>query len=219
MSFTSCRHSSKPFQGVASFGEGFKTVFDQFGETATKHNLFAKEVGFGFFFEGGFDDTSAGATEASTVSQGSLLGAAGGVLVNGDELGNAAADFKLRTNGVTGAHGGDHGNVDVLAGLDEAEVDVEAVGEHQHGAGLEVILDAGFVNFRGEFVGDEHHHHIGFGGLRDGQGSKLVFLGLLSGGTGSFMDTDDNVHTAIAQVLRVGVALAAVADDGNGFLF
>ena len=59
---------------------------------------------------------------------------------------------------------------------------------------------------------------MGFGldGLGDGQHLEAVLLGGLGAGAGLLVQTDDDVDAAVAQVLRVGVALAAVTDDGNG---
>ena len=67
-----------------------------------------------------------------------------------------------------GALGRDHDDVQVLAGLDLAEVDVEAVGEGQRRALLDVggdllAVEPGLVLVRGQ-----DHDHIGAGdGLLD----------------------------------------------------
>jgi hypothetical protein len=56
-----------------------------------------------------------------------VAGLAAGVLLDGDEAGDAAALDEFAADEVAGALGGDHDDVDVLRGLDVLEVDVEAV--------------------------------------------------------------------------------------------
>ena len=52
-----------------------------------------------------------------------------GILMDSDKTGHAAALLILATHRVTGALGRDHQHVDGLLGLDEIEMDVEAMGE------------------------------------------------------------------------------------------
>ena len=60
------------------------------------------------------------------------------VLMDRDQAGHAAALHIFAAHGVAGALGRDHDHVDIGARLDQAEVDVEAVGEGERGAGLHV---------------------------------------------------------------------------------
>src|SRR5699024_12880854 len=43
------------FRLIAGLGEHFESFFNQLGNAAAKHTLFAKQVGFGFLFECRFD--------------------------------------------------------------------------------------------------------------------------------------------------------------------
>src|ERR1019366_1699040 len=44
------------FGGVAGFDQGFEPCPDELGGTAAEDSLFAEEVAFGFFAEGGVED-------------------------------------------------------------------------------------------------------------------------------------------------------------------
>ena len=53
------------------------------------------------------------------------------------------------------------------------------------------------------------------GGLGDGQDLQAGGAGLL-GGRGALAQAYDDVHAGVLEVQRVGVALGAKADDGDG---
>ena len=99
----------------------------------------------------------------------------------------------------------------------KSEVDVEAVGEHQRLALFQVGRDFVLVEIGLDVIGDQDHDDVGgFGGVGDGQDFQaggFGFRGALAAG----IEADDDVDAAVAQVQRVGVALAAVADDGDCF--
>src|SRR5699024_6579861 len=119
--------------------------------------------------EGGLQDTGSCAADAQSVGKANVQSVAGGVLLHGDEAGHALAGLVLRAHRVAGALGGDHDDVDILGGLDAAEVDVEAVGKGQGLALGEVGLDALFIQGRLLFVVDKNHDDVGgFGGLGGG---------------------------------------------------
>jgi len=140
-------------------------------------------------------------------------------LIDGDERRHAAAFEVFGTNRVAGAFRGDHDDVDVLARNDLVVVDVEAVREAERRAFLEVGFHGVAVDLRDDFVGHQHHHDVGaFHRLGD-------FLDLESGGLGLLPriavleHADGDFHAGVVQVLRVGVALRAVADDGDFLAF
>jgi hypothetical protein len=117
---------------------------------------------------------------------------------------------------VAGALGGDHGDVDAGRGLDVAEPDVEAVGEEQRVAVLQVGLDRLGVHLALHVVRDEDHDQVGLGG-GVGRGHDPQALGLgLGPALAALGQADADVDARVAQRQRVGVALAAVADDGDG---
>ena len=62
------------------------------------------------------------------------MGVAGGVLMDGDQAGHAAALQVFAAHRMAGALGRDHQHVEIGARLDQVEMDVEAVGEQQRRA-------------------------------------------------------------------------------------
>ena len=81
---------------------------------------------------------------------------------------------------MAGALGRDHQHVEIGARLDQVEMDVEAMGEHQRGALLHVGRQLVAVDVGLQFVGRQHHHDIGpFGGGGDVQDLEALGFGLL----------------------------------------
>ncbi len=138
--------------------------------------------------------------------------------MDGDEARQAAALRVLVAQRVARAFRRRERHVHVGARLDEAVVDVEAVAEHQVLTLARVRLDLVGIHHRLFFIGREDHHHVGpFGGLggRDDFQAFLLGLGLRAGVR---LEADDEVlHAAFTQVERVGVSLAAIANDGDLF--
>jgi hypothetical protein len=94
-------------------------------------------------------------------------------------------------------------------------VDVEAVGEHQRVARLQVRGDAGLVDRLLRGVGQQDHHDLrGLGRLGHRQHLEPRGLRLLPRAA-ALVEPDDHLDAALLEVERVRVALAAVADDGD----
>ena len=114
---------------------------------------------------------------------------------------------------MAGCLGRDHADIDVGMRDDLAEADVEAVREHQRLAALHVRRNLLVVDLRLADVGRQDHHDLRLcGGLGDGphrQSGRLDFRARLRFG----MQADAHIQAAVAQVQRVGMALAAKADD------
>ena len=112
--------------------------------------------------------------------------------------------------------GRDHHHVEIGARLDQVEMDVEPVGEHQRRAFLHVGVELIVIDVGLQLVGREHHHHVGpFGGLGDLLHRQLLALRLLDALRALAQRHRDLLDAGIAQVERMGVALAAIADDGD----
>ena len=132
------------------------------------------------------------------------------------KTGDAGAAHIFGAHRVAGALRRHHADVHVGARLDQVEMDVEAVGEEQRRAllhvGLKVLLpDAGL-----ELVGGQQHDHVGpFGGLGNVHDLEASLLGLGRGFGAGAQGNGDVGDARIAQVQRVRVALAAIADDGD----
>src|SRR5690606_20026978 len=129
------------FGRVAGVDQSFETRLDQFDRAAAQNGLLAEQVGFGFFAEVGLDDAGAAAAVGHGVGHGQVARLAGNVLMDGDQVGHTAALAVGAANRVARSLGCDHDDVDVGARLDLAVVDVEAVGESQRSAGLQVGFD------------------------------------------------------------------------------
>ena len=78
--------------------------------------------------------------------------------------------------------GRDHCNIHILGRYDAAEMNVEAVGEHQHVPGLKIRLDIILIQIRLLFIVDQDHNDIrllrGLGGSID---LKALLYGLVPG--------------------------------------
>src|SRR5258708_34768994 len=136
--------------------------------------------------------------------------------VHGGQRADALSLHVSASHEVAGVLGGDRRDVDVLIGLDLRGVDREAVGEHQHRAWLQVILDrlAEELGLAGVWRQDYDH-----GRLRPCLGhrdrAKAISLHALDR-LAAWVKADANVLPAVAEVERVCPALAPIADDGDG---
>ena len=112
----------------------------------------------------------------------------------------------------------DHQHVEIGARVEQVEVDVEAVREHQRGTLLHVVMQMVAVDVALQFVGGQHHHEVGpFGGLGDFHHLEAGGLRLLGRGRTLAQRNGHFLDAGILQVQRVGVALAAIADDDDLF--
>ena len=110
----------------------------------------------------------------------------------------------------------DHDDVEVGAGLDQVEVDVEAVREGEGRALLHVAGEMLRIDVALKFVGGEHHHEVRpFGGIGDVHDLQALAFGLLGRGRALAQRHDDVLDAGFAHVEHVGMALGAVADDGD----
>jgi hypothetical protein len=95
-------------------------------------------------------------------------------------------------------------------------MNVEAMAEDQGFARLQVRSDVALVNTGLMLIGDQDMDDVSFLGQF---GGRNRFEAVLDGQRvvgGSFELGNDDVDAALAQVLGLGVALAAIADDADG---
>ena len=132
------------------------------------------------------------------------------------QAGHAGAALVFRAHGMAGALRRDHQHVEIGARLDQVEMDVEAVGEHQRRAVLHVGDEVVAIDVGLQFVRRQHHDDVGpFGRLGDLHDLDLLGLGLAGAGRALAQRDRDVLDAGIPHIQGVGVALAAVADDGD----
>ena len=103
---SSCRHFEVGALGlIAGLDQRLVSGLDERADAAAKHRLLAEKIGFGLFLEGGFEHPGARAANALEITEREGVGVAGGVLVNGDEAGNAAAFGEDFAHAMAGALG------------------------------------------------------------------------------------------------------------------
>ena len=94
-------------------------------------------------------------------------------------------------------------------------MDVEAVGERDGVASLQMIFDVLLVDLRLRLVRREDHDEIGFLGSGVHVDDLKAGLASLLGGLRTLAKTDAHVAAGVHEVERMGMALRAVADDGD----
>ena len=105
------------------------------------------------------------------------MGVAGSVLVDREQARHAGAALVFGAHGVARPLRRDHHHVEIGARLDQVEMNVEAVREHQRRAVLHIGVQLVVIDVGLQFVGREHHHHVGpFGGLGDFHDLELLAL-------------------------------------------
>ena len=118
-----------------------------------------------------------------------------------------------------GPFGRDHTHIDAWRRYDLVIVNIEAMGEHQSLAVTQLWKDALLVELLLDLVRHQYHNHVGGpGGVRDRGYSQAFGLGLfprLAAG----VEPNDHVQPTILQVQRVGMSLAAIADDRHSLSF
>ena len=125
--------------------------------------------------------------------------------------------YSLRTRW-PGPFGGDEGRVDAFRRNDLAEVDVEPVRTEEHVPFLQVRADVRPKNVALNLVGQQDIDDVGrLGGFGGGHGLEAVPDGQVVIRP-AFSLADDDLAAAVAEVLGLGVPLAAVAQDGDGFV-
>ncbi len=136
--------------------------------------------------------------------------------MDGHQARHAGPLLELAADHVAGALRGDHADVDARRRLDLAEVDREAVGEHEQVAGRDPVLDLALPDLGLPLVRKQDHHDVALaGGVGDVEDLEAMGFGLgARGGVGT--QPDDDVDAGVLQVERVGVALGAVAEDRDG---
>ena len=95
-------------------------------------------------------------------------------------------------------------------------MDVQTMGKGHRRAVTDVVMDVFLVSVGLQFVGHGEHDQIGPSGSLGDAHDLQAFFFAFCGGRRALAKRDDDVFRArIAQVQRMGVALAAVAQNGD----
>ncbi len=144
------------------------------------------------------------------------MGIARGILMDGDETGNATALLILAAHRVTGAFRRDHENVDRLLRLDEVEMNVEAMGEGDRRAVTDIRRNLVAPDIGLQFVRCCHHHEIGpLGRFRNRHHLETVGFRLLGRGRTGAKRHRYVLGAGIMQVEGMRPPLAAIAYDAD----
>ena len=201
---------------IAGFDQGLERRLDQRRDAAAQQRLLAEQVGLGLLRERRLEHARSCGAEAPGVRQHAGAGRPRCVTIDGEQGRYAAALAVHAAQQVTRTLGRDHPDVDELRRRDPTEPDVEPVGEHQQLARPQVRRDIGVVDRLLGGVGDQDHDDVGRADrvpdIAHPQAGLLRQRSALRGR----LQADHDVDPALAQVLGVGMALAAVADDGDG---
>ena len=200
---------------IACLDQNLEAAAHQVDDAAAQDSLLAEQVGFGLFVHGGFHDARTGAADTGDVCQGDVPAVAGCVLLECDQAGNALACHVLGTDGMAGALGGSHEQVDAFGNLDQLVTDVEAMSEGNGVTGLQVGENALAEHGGNDLVVDQDHDDVGgLGCLFDGHDRKAGCFGS-SDVLGTCTQADDNIDAGVLQVHCMGMALGAITDDGD----
>src|SRR6266542_402790 len=197
---------------IPGLDERLEPGLDELGDPTAEHRLLAEQVGLDLLREGRLDDPGARGADRAGVREASALGVTARVLGDGQEGGDAAALDEDLAHPVPRGLRRDQDHVDLRPGNDLAEVDRERVRDDERASGLHVrrhlFEDRTVVLVRHEQNGD-----VGLArGVGDGPDGEPVALGR-GPAAAPLGEAHDHVAAAVAEVLRVRVTLAAVADD------
>ena len=139
--------------------------------------------------------------------------------LGGDEARDAAAGDEFAADEVAGPFGATSSASTPAGGLTKPKWMLKPWRAHEDVARLQVRLDFVFVEVALEFIGDEDVDDVGLlGGVGRAHGLEAVADGEVVVLAARAL-ADDDVDAAIAQVLGLGVALRAVADDRDRLAF
>jgi hypothetical protein len=145
------------------------------------------------------------------------VSAARGVLINGEEGRNTFAFLINTPQQEARTLRCDHHNVDIGGRNDSFEMNAEAVREAESLAGMKKWLNCRFIKGGLGLIGRKNMDPIAaFGSLRRTHDYHAILSRLLRRAT-IRIKADDDFVSAVAQVLRLGMSLATVAEDRDSF--
>ncbi len=88
--------------------------------------------------------------------------------------------------------------------------------EQDHVALGDAVADLRLPHLAVQLVGEQDHHEVAAAGGLDDRQHLQTLLARLGDGLGVLAQPDHDLDAGVLEVERVGVALGAVADDGDG---
>src|SRR6266508_1789365 len=200
---------------IAGLDERLEAGANELGHAAAQNRLLAEEVSLGLLREGGLDHPCAAGSQRGPVGEGEVEGATARVLGHGYERGRSKPLLVEPADDVAGPLRRHHDHVVAGLGSDPSVMDFEPVSEKDRGARLQVRRDLVVEHAWLHLVRQQHRDDLSPAhGGRNRVHRQARLLGGPPGGAPR-AEADLNLHAGIAQVERVGVPLAAVADDSD----
>ena len=200
---------------IARLHQHLKAAAHQVHHTTAQHGLLAEQVGLRFVVEGGLHHARPGAADTGDVGQSQRPGPAGGILLHRHQAGHAFAIDVGGAHSMARPLGGGHKHIHPGRGDDLLVTDVEAVGKGQGLSLSHIGSDVLLVDVRLHLVVDKHHDDVRplgcLGDRLDSQARRLCFCPAL----GALPQTHAYIAARVLQVESMGMALGAVADDGD----
>ena len=146
------------------------------------------------------------------ISQRQFVRVAAGILLNRNQRRNAATFAENATDQMPRTLGSDHHHVNIGGRNDRLEMNAEPVRHAEHLARWSGRLDRLFVEFALRLVGSEQVDPVGAFGCLVGRDHNHAIGSRLDALLRVGIETDDNLKSAVAEILRLGVPLAAVTE-------
>ena len=138
------------------------------------------------------------------------------IVAHGNQAGHALAAEVCRPDQASRPHRRHQDRRHPLGHVQLAETHAETVGEHQHLARREIAANLVAEDFGLKFVGQQHGDDVGPPGGLGGRNRLEAVLDRLLVIRRFRQFGHNHLAAAIAEVLRLGVALRAVAQNGDG---
>src|SRR5579862_666692 len=200
---------------VARLDEHVEARLHERGNAAAQHGLLAEEIALRLLRERRLEQADACAADADAIRKREVERAPARVGLHRDETGCARPGDVQLAHAMTGRLRRDHDHVVPLRRSDAAEVDVQPVREQHGRAVVEVRRHLLVPHLLLHVVGEEQRHDLRTAN-RVRNGANLE-AGVLGGRlrAAAVAQSDDDVDAGVAQVERMRMPLAAVADDGD----
>ena len=203
---------------VTGLDQRFVASQNQRAGPAAQDGLLAEQVGLGLFFERGFYHAGARGADALRPGQRHVLRLPARILVNRDERRHAFAFEILAADNVAGPLRSNQNHIHVFRRDHRFEMNGETVRKQQRFAGVQVRRHVPLVSRRLFRVRQRHENHIAPTHRCGGADHfKSLFLRDRNG-FAAFIKADDDVHPAVFEVQRMGVALRTKAEHGQSLV-